>query len=178
MAEKATTARPYASAAFGFAHEHDRLSQFSALLAAASAVVADERVARLIGSPQVREDDLVSLITEAAGDAVDEHGRNFIRTVAHNDRLALLPEIAAQFERLRAEVENVVDVELVAAMAVEPAQQERLAQALRRRFGREVRLHTRIDASLIGGAVVRAGDLVIDGSLKGRLERLSSAMTA
>ena len=178
MAEKATTARPYASAAFEFAHEHGRLPQFSALLAAAAAVVSDERVARLIGSPQVGEDDLVGLISAAAGEAADEHGRNFIRTVAHNDRLALLPEIAAQFERLRAEVENVVDVELIAAMAVEPAQQERLTQALRRRFGREVRLHTRIDASLIGGAVVRAGDLVIDGSLKGRLERLSSAMTA
>jgi len=178
MAEKATTARPYARAAFGFAQQHGRLAQFSALLAAASAVVADERVARLIGNPHVPTAELVQLVAEAAGEAADEHGRNFLRTVAHNGRLALLPEIAAQFETLRAEVENVVDVELVAAMQVEPAQQDRLLQALRRRFGREVRLHTRIDASLIGGAVVRAGDLVIDGSLKGRLERLSSAMTA
>lgn len=178
MAEKATTARPYARAAFGFAHQHGRLAQFSALLAVASAVVADERVARLIGNPHVPTAELVRLVAEAAGEAADEHGRNFLRTVAHNGRLALLPEIAAQFESLRAEVENVVDVELVAAMAVEPAQQERLVQALRRRLGRDVRLRTRIDASLIGGAVVRAGDLVIDGSLKGRLERLSSAMTA
>jgi len=176
MAEKATTARPYARAAFEFAHEHGQLPRFSSLLAAGAAVVSDERVARLIGHPEVGEDDLVALITEAAGEAVDEHGRNFIRTVAHNDRLALLPEIAAQYETLRAEVENVVDVELVSAMPVETAQHERLAGALKRRFGRDVRIHTRIDASLIGGAVVRAGDLVIDGSLKGRLERLSSAM--
>jgi len=98
--------------------------------------------------------------------------------VAHNGRLGLLPEIASQYETLRAEVENVVDVELTAAMPVEPEQQERLVAALRRRLGRDVRINTRIDTSLIGGAVVRAGDLVIDGSLKGRLERLSSAMTA
>jgi len=176
MAEKATTARPYARAAFEFAHEHGQLPRFSALLAAAAAVVSDARVARLIGHPEVREDDLVALITAAAGEAADEHGRNFVRTVAHNDRLALLPEIASQFEVLRAEVENVVDVELVAAMQVEPAQQDRLRQALKRRLGRDVRMHTRIDPTLIGGAVVRAGDLVIDGSLKGRLERLSSAM--
>lgn len=178
MAEKATTARPYARAAFDFALGHGRLSQFSDLLAAGAAVVADERVARLIGNPRVTEDDLVGLIAEAAGEAADVHGRNFLKILAHNDRLAMLPEIAVQFETLRAEVENVVDVELVAAMQVEPAQQDRLVQALRRRFGREVRVHTRIDPSLIGGAVVRAGDLVIDGSLKGRLGRLSSAMTA
>ena len=178
MAEKATIARPYARAAFEFAREHGQLPQWSTLLASAAAVAADERVSRLLGSPHVTVDEMVSLFADAAGPAADEHGRNYIATLAHNGRLGLLPEIAAQYEILRAEVENVVDVELVAAMQVEPAQHERLLQALKRRLGREVRVSTRIDASLIGGAVVRAGDLVIDGSLRGRLERLSSAMTA
>ena len=178
MAEKATIARPYARAAFGYARDQGRLPEWSGLLAAGAAVVSDERVAGLLGSPHVGEDDFVGLIAEAAGPATGEHGRNFLRALAHNGRLGLLPEIAVQYEVLRAEVENIVDVELVAAMQVEPAQHERLVRALRRRLGRDVRVHTRIDASLIGGAVVHAGDLVIDGSLKGRLERLSSAMTA
>lgn len=178
MAEKATIARPYARAAFGFAHEHGRLPQWSALLAAGAQVVADSRVAPLLGSPHVSDDELVALLADAAGEAADEHGRNYLKTLAHNSRLGLLPEIAAQYETLRAAVEGVVDVELVAAMPVAAAQQQRLAQALQRRLGRDVRLHTRIDAALIGGAVVRAGDLVIDGSLQGRLARLTATMTA
>jgi F-type H+-transporting ATPase subunit delta len=178
MAEKATIARPYARAAFDFARGHGQLSQWSTLLGSGAAMASDPRVAALLGSPHVTADELVGLFADAAGPAADEHGRNYIRTLAHNGRLGLLPEIAAQYEILRAEVENIVDVELIAAMPVEPAQHERLLQALRRRLGREVRVATRIDSSLVGGAVVRAGDLVIDGSLKGRLGRLSSAMTA
>lgn len=178
MAEHATIARPYARAAFGFARERDRLPQWSALLGAAAAVVSDPRVARLLGSPHVSSDDLVSLVAEAAGEAADTHARNYLRALAHNRRLGLLPEIARQYEVLRAEAENIVDVELVAAMQVGPAQLDRLLAALRRRLGRDVRMKTRIDASLIGGAVVQAGDLVIDGSLKGRLARLAAAMKA
>lgn len=178
MAEKATIARPYARAAFGYAQEHGRLPEWSALLAAGAAVAADERVERLLDSPLVTEQQLASLFADAAGPAADEHGRNFLRVLAHNGRLGLLPEITAQYETLRADAEHVADVELTSAMPVEPAQLERLVQALRQRLGREVRVTTHIDASLIGGAVVRSGDLVIDGSLKGRLARLSSAMTA
>ncbi len=178
MAEKATIARPYARAAFGFASERKALPQWSVLLGRAAAVVADPRVAGFVGSPHVGSDQIVALLADAAGDAADEHGRNFLRALAANRRLPLLPEIAAQYEELRAEAEGVVDVELVAAMPVEAPQQQRLVAALERRFKRQVRVHTRIDASLIGGAVVRAGDLVVDGSLKGRLERLSATVTA
>ena len=104
--------------------------------------------------------------------------RNFIDLLAENGRLAYLPEIAAQYEVLRREAEQVADVEVVSAMDLDEGQQARLAHALRARLGREIRMHTRTDASLIGGAIVRAGDLVIDGSLKGRLERLASEMNA
>ncbi|MCU0976755.1 MAG: F0F1 ATP synthase subunit delta [Steroidobacteraceae bacterium] len=178
MAEKATIARPYARAAFGFAQQHGALPQWSALLGAAAAVVADPRVGALLGSPHVGSDQLVALLVEAAGPAADEHGRNFLQTLASNRRLGLLPEITAQYEELRAEAEGVVDVELVAAMPVAPAQEQRLVAALERRLKRQVRVHTRIDASLVGGAIVRAGDLVVDGSLKGRLARLAATMTA
>ena len=178
MADKATLPRPYAGAAFEFGRERGCLPQWSELLGAAGAVVSDARVARLLGSPHITDDDLVSLLADAAGAAADEHARNYLRTLAHNRRLGLLPEITAQYEALRAEAENVADVELVAAMQVAPAQLARLEQALKRRLGCEIRIKTRIDASLIGGAVVRTGDLVIDGSLVSRLKRLATAMTA
>jgi F-type H+-transporting ATPase subunit delta len=178
MAEKATIARPYARAAFGFAREKGILPQWSTLLGAAAAVVAEPRVAALLGSPHVGSDELVALLAEASGSAADEHGRNFLGALASNRRLGLLPEIAAQYEQLRAEAEGVVDVEIVSAMPVAAAQEQRLVAALGRRLKCQVRVHTRIDASLIGGAIVRAGDLVMDGSLKGRLERLAATMTA
>lgn len=178
MTEKATIARPYARAAFEFAGEHDCLQQWSKLFGASSEVVSDPRVARLLGSPHVTDDELVSLVADAAGTAADEHAHNYLRALTHNRRLGLLPEIARQYEALRAETENVVDVELVAAMPIEPAQLERLVRALKQRLRRDIRIKTRIDASLIGGAFVRAGDLVIDGSLKSRLRRLATTMTA
>jgi F-type H+-transporting ATPase subunit delta len=178
MAEKATLARPYARAAFEHARSTNALGRWSELLAVASQVVSDARVKPLLGNPHVGIDQLVDLVAGVAGDRVDGGGRNFLRALADNRRFGVLPEIAAQFEALRAEVENVVDVEVIAAMEVSAAQADRLSRALKARLGRDVRLHTRIDASLIGGAIVRAGDLVIDGSLKGRLDRLAAGMTA
>jgi F-type H+-transporting ATPase subunit delta len=134
-------------------------------------------VSRLIGNPHVTDEQLVELLADVSKGAAGKGGTNFLLTLAENRRLALLPEIAEQFETLRAEVENVVDVEVIAAREIAAPQQKRLAEALKRRLGRDVRMHTRIDESLLGGAIVRAGDLVIDGSLKGRLARLGSALT-
>ena len=177
MADRATIARPYARAAFAHAQAAKELPAWSKLLGAAAVAAADPRVARLIGNPHVTGLQLVELLTDVAGGAAGKQGHNFLHALAENRRLALLPEIAAQFETLRAEIENVVDVEVIAAREIAAPQQKRLAQALKRRLGRDVRIHTRIDESLIGGAIVRAGDLVIDGSLKGRLARLGSALT-
>jgi F-type H+-transporting ATPase subunit delta len=176
MAEKVTIARPYARAAFGFAQEHKAFAKWSELLGNASAVVADERVARLLTSPAVTPAQLVELIGESTGLAVDEQGKNFLNTLAENRRLGLLPEIAAMYEILRAEVENIADVQITSAVALNDAQRDRLAAALRKRMKREVRLHCDVDPALLGGAVVRSGDLVIDGSLKAGLERLASEL--
>ncbi|MEX1994760.1 MAG: F0F1 ATP synthase subunit delta [Steroidobacteraceae bacterium] len=177
MADRATIARPYARAAFAHAHADKKLPAWSKLLGAAAVAAADARVSRLIGNPHVTSEQLVELLGSVSKDAAGEGGGNFLRTVAENRRLALLPEIAAQFETLRAEIENVVDVEVIAAREIAAPQEKRLTEALKKRLGRDVRLHTRIDESLIGGAIVRAGDLVIDGSLNGRLARLGSALT-
>jgi F-type H+-transporting ATPase subunit delta len=177
MAEKATIARPYAKAAFEFAQERQSFERWSKVLAAGSAVVAEPAVAKLLTNPRVTPQDLVSLLADAAGDSLDEPGRNFLMTLAHNRRLGLLPEIAAQYEVLRAEIENVADVRIVSAVPLSDWQQQRFASALKKRLNREVRLHCEVDASLVGGAVIRAGDFVIDGSLRARLERLAGAMT-
>jgi F-type H+-transporting ATPase subunit delta len=176
MAEKATIARPYAKAAFESAREHESFDRWSQALAVAAGIVADERVARLLTNPRVKPAELVALIADAAGGSMDDHVRNFLKTLAENRRLALAPEIAAMFEQLRAEVENVADVHVLSAAQLTDAQRQRLASALKKRLAREVRLHCEVDASLVGGAIVRSGDFVIDGSLKARLERLAGAM--
>jgi F-type H+-transporting ATPase subunit delta len=176
VADRATIARPYARAAFAHAQSSKDLASWSKLLGAAAVAAADSRVKRLLGNPHVTGGELVDLLGGLSKQAAGDAGRNFLRALAENRRLGLLPEIAAQFEILRAEVEGVVDVEVIAAREIAAPQEKRLAQALAKRLGREVRMHTKIDESLLGGAIVRAGDLVIDGSLKGRLERLGSAL--
>ena len=180
MAEKATVARPYARAAFAHARASHTLGQWSQLLAVAAAVAADAPAAALFGNPRLGVVQLVELLADiaaAAGVTVDAAARNFLRLLATNHRLGLLTEIAAQFEALRADVENTLDVEVSAAMPLADAQRAALAAALTRRFGREVRIAATLDPSLIGGAVVRAGDLVIDGSLAGRLRRLEQKIS-
>jgi F-type H+-transporting ATPase subunit delta len=176
MAEKVTIARPYAKAAFEHAREHNAFAPWSGMLAKAAAVVADERVARLLSSPRVTPAELVSLIADVSG-SLDEQMRNFLETLAQNRRLGILPQVAASYELLRAEVENVADVQVTSAAPLNEAQRERLLAALRQRLKREVRMHCEVDAGLIGGAIVRAGDFVIDGSLKARLDRLASDIT-
>lgn len=174
MAEKVTLARPYAKAAFESARQSDSFARWSEMLAAAAATVSDERVVKLLSSPRVKPGDLVELIAEACG--AEEQGRNFLNTLAQNRRLGVLPQIAAMYEELRAEIENVADVHVTSAVQLDAAQRERLTAALKKRLKREVRLHCNVDAALIGGAIVRAGDFVIDGSIKARLERLATQM--
>ena len=176
MADVATIARPYARAAFEHAQVAGQLAPWGEMLARAGAAVEDERVAVLIGNPHVQRADLVALIVEVAGAADDEKARNFIQLLADNGRLASLPQVAEQYAALRAEVENTVDVTVASALPLTAEQSDKLAQALTRRLRRTVRLTATVDPSLIGGAVVRAGDFVIDGSLRGRVERLANTM--
>lgn len=175
MADVATIARPYARAAFEHAHAAGQLAPWGEMLARAGAAVEDERVAALIGNPHVQRAELVALLAEVAG-AADDKSRNFVQLLADNGRLAALPQVAAQYAALRAEVENTVDVTVTSALPLTAEQSDKLVQALSRRLRRTVRLSATVDPSLIGGAVVRAGDFVIDGSLRGRVERLANTM--
>jgi len=180
MADKATIARPYAKAAFREASAAGKLGQWATLLERAAAVAADARVAVLFGSPKVTPAQLGQLFIEVAGadgqSGIDAGGRNFLQMLADNRRLGFLPEIARLFGQLKDEAEGLVDVQVTTATPVGEGEQQQIAAALEKRFGRKVRVHTDVDATLIGGAVVRAGDLVIDGSIKSRLERLAYAL--
>ena len=180
MAEKGAIARPYAQAVFELAHESGQLRPWSDLLQAAAATVSNEDVARIIHDPATDEDALLGLIVDisikAAVQADVAQARNFLRLLAANDRLPLLPEIAEQFDVLKADAENRIDVTLTAASAVDQAQQDRIAAALKQRLGREVNLNFELDEKLIGGARLQADDLVIDGSVRAGLAKLASAL--
>lgn len=178
MADKSTIARPYAKAAFEEAREHGRLGPWSAALRTCAAVVADSRVGELLGNPRVTAQELANLVIEIAGPSLDEQGRNFVRTLADNRRLARLPEISTRFDELKSEAEGVIDVTVTSAAPLDEALRAKLAAALERRLRRSVRLQCATDPALIGGAVLRAGDLVIDGSLRGKLERIAYQLTA
>jgi F-type H+-transporting ATPase subunit delta len=178
MADKSTIARPYAKAAFEEARDRGRLGPWSEALRTAAAVVRDPRVEALLGNPRVTPGELAALVIEIAGTGLDEEGRNFVRTLADNRRLALLPEISALFDELKGEAEGVIDVTVTSAAPLDDSQRGKLATALERRLGRSVRLQCATDPALIGGAVLRAGDLVIDGSLRSRLERIAYELTA
>ena len=178
MAERTTTARPYAKAIFALARQTNTLADTAAGLTLGAEVVTHPSVHALLGSPHVSAAQLSELVNGIAGARLDENGRNFVTLLAQNRRLGFLPEIAALFEQMKSEVENAVDVEVTSATRLTPDQESRYAAALQKKLGRTVRLHTKLDGTLLGGAVLKAGDLVIDGSIKGRLERLATDLTA
>ncbi len=178
MADKTTIARPYARAAFAAAAGAKMLGPWSESLQRAAAGARDVRVQNLLGNPSVSSADLSKLIMDIAGPQLDEHGRNFIQTLAENRRLGYLPEISGLFDELKDEAEGVVDVTVTSAAPLDDSQRESLASALQRRLKRQIRLHCDTDPGLIGGAVLKAGDLVIDGSVRARLNRIAYELTA
>lgn len=175
MAERITIARPYAKAVFKLALSQKRLPQWSEALGLAASVVADPRIKALLSNPGISAEQLVGLVTEVGAARFDEQARNFIATLAANRRLGYLPEIAARYEQLRADAERTVEVTVTSAVELSAAQKTHYAEALAKRLGREVHLDCQVDSSLLGGAVVRADDLVIDGSVRAGLAQLAAA---
>jgi F-type H+-transporting ATPase subunit delta len=178
MADKRTVARPYAKAAFNVAQAEKKLDAWSQALATAAVVVRDERVESLLSNPNVARSALGDLVAGIAADGLGDEGRNFFATLAENRRLDVLPQIAMRFDEMKDDAERVISVELTSVVAPDEAQRAHLVAALERRLQRKVELTCKIDPELIGGAVVRAGDLVIDGSLRSQLERIRSAVSA
>lgn len=176
MAETLTIARPYAQAVFLFANTRQALGVWSEMLELLAAIAANPDVAGLIDSPRLTETQRADLFIDLGGEHLDEKGRNFIRLLAENRRLNLLPEIAALYEIQRREAEKTVRAELVSAFPVSDAHKATVMEALKKRLGLEIELECSIDPALLGGAIIRAGDLVIDGSVRGKLERLGSTL--
>jgi len=175
MAELTTLARPYAKAAFEYARDNNALAQWSNALATAAAVAQHDAVQQLLSSPNRTPEQKGARFAEVCGDALDAHANNFILHLAHNGRLVLLPQIYELFEQFKADHEKSIDVELVTAFPISDEQSGKLVDALKTKLGRDVTLQTEVDDSLLGGAVVRAGDVIIDGSVRGRLAKLAEA---
>ncbi len=177
MAEAATIARPYAKAAFMSARDAKALPDWSKALQTGSALLADARIAGLVSNPKLGNGQIVAMFAGLGGQGIDGHWQNFVRLLAANKRLEVLPAITEQYEMLRAQFENELDVQVTSAVALNAEQRTKLSSSLKTRFKRDVRLSNTVDASLLGGAVIRAGDLVIDGSIRGRLERMASDLS-
>ncbi|MFC3550383.1 F0F1 ATP synthase subunit delta [Lysobacter cavernae] len=173
MSQNLTLARPYARAAFALSRDGGRSAAWSQALAFAARVAADPQAQALLGHPQLSTADAAGLLVV---DGADEAFTRFLGLLADNRRLPLLPEIAGLFEQLRADADRVIKAKVTAASELPAAELESIKAALVKRFGREVEIETAVDASLIGGAVVDAGEVVIDGSLKGKLARLQTAL--
>lgn len=173
MLNRTTLARPYARAAFQAARDHDELSAWSDRLAIAALTAADAGVKPLIKDPRLSREQLLELFTDIGQDRFNKAFINYLRVLTTYSRLELLPDIYAQYEALRRDAEARVYVLVTSAYPVDDDEAAKLGERLKARFGREIDLEIEVDADLIGGAVIRAGDQVIDGSVRGRLERLA-----
>lgn len=176
MAELTTLARPYAKAAFEVALGDNALGDWSKLLTLSAAVATDVTVNSLLKSPALSSKQVYESFLQVCGDELDAKGKNFIRLLAENKRLVLLPQISQLYEILKANQEKSVDVEITTAFEISSEISTKLAEALKKRLQREIKLATKVDQGLIGGAVIRAGDTVIDSSVRGKLSKLAESM--
>jgi len=176
MAELATLARPYAHAVFDIAKASARFDAWGRALAMLAAAVQEPRLKEMLDSPNLTSEQKAHRLAELCKSELDDRSRRFVHVLARNKRLALLPEIRATFEVLRAEQEKLLDVEVVSAHELSAQERESLERALAARYQRTVQLTARVDEGLIGGAIVRAGDTVVDGSVRGKLHKLAEAL--
>jgi len=176
MADFTTQARPYAKAAFEIARDSQRYDAWSDRLSFLADAVQDPLLAEALDAPGQTHQSRSEIIEKIAADRLDDGGRNFVRLLAENNRLALLPDIARIYEVLKAEAAGEIEAHVTSAFELEDDQRERIAAALAKRLDRKVNIVSTVDQSLIGGAIITAGDLVIDGSLKGQLNKLSQTL--
>jgi F-type H+-transporting ATPase subunit delta len=177
MSDMTPVARPYARAAFEISRARDELQGWDEELALLAAIADDERVRAIVDDPRVERGAKARLVLDIAEGRLREEVRNFVRLLAENGRLSSLPALRAEFAALKAETEKRVVAQVLSFHEVTPSQEAQLLEALRQRLGCEVELECSVDESLLGGAVVRAGDLVIDGSVRGQLNRLAAHLS-
>ena len=174
--ELTTCARPYAKAAFQYALNQSALEAWSGMLKNGAAVVQNDKISALLGLPSLTTRQKADAFIKVCGDSLDNGGQNFVRVLAENQRITLLPQIAELFEAFKAEQEHSIDAQVASAFPLSEAQLNTLTEKLKNKLSSEVRLSSTVDPELIGGVVIRAGDLVIDSSVKTRLAKLAHAM--
>ncbi|MEQ8952945.1 MAG: F0F1 ATP synthase subunit delta [Porticoccaceae bacterium] len=176
MAEQITLARPYARAAFEYADAAGSLEDWSKALQQLVQVVANEKVATALSDPLATTDQRARILIDLMGDELDSGMQNFVHNMADNKRVDLFGEISQLFDLMKANREQVLDVKLKTAFDLDDVQRDKLAGALSKHLNRKVALEVETDNSLIGGALIHAGDTLIDGSVKGRLGKLKDAI--
>ena len=176
MSENAKSSRAYARACFEVAQSSAERNKWSEMLGFLAAVTSDADMVRLMSSPSVHRDRLVDVVLKVAAGRLNAQGENLVRLLAENGRMQILPLISEEFDALCREADGQMSVRVVSAMQLSEQEKVQLASALGKRLGKVITLENEVDASLIGGAVVFAGDLVIDGSIRGRLQGLANAV--
>ncbi len=176
MSEAITTARPYAQAAFDEAQKLNALKPWSEMLLSLAEAVSHPDVRAVVTNPRVAKKQVEGLVEALIGSGASVQQRNFVRVLADNQRLLVLPEIAAIFETLKAEAEKTVNVVVDSAFELSAAQQDKIVSSLKKRMGREIKLVCQVNKELLGGIVIRAGDKVIDGSARTRLGEMANAL--
>lgn len=176
MAEPATLARPYANAAFALAKASQALDFWSRQLAVLASASAQRPVQALLAAPGLSAERKAARLAELCSEALDDAGRRFLQVLAHHGRLPLLAEVSRSFDALKAQEDRNLDVAVHSRFPLSESQAERLKAALQAKFGKRVTLAAKVDESLVGGARIRAGDKVIDGSVRGRLDKLAESL--
>ncbi|PID60471.1 MAG: F0F1 ATP synthase subunit delta [Gammaproteobacteria bacterium] len=175
MADLTTAARPYARAVFELAQASGQYDDWSSRLAFWSSVSNDDDMDRRLHQPGLTASDKAGLL-EAVSDGLDDQSRNFLHLLAENGRLELLPDIATIYEGMRQDTEGKVEAKVISAYALTDKQRSKISAALAKRLGREVSIDNEVDKDLVGGAIIRVGDLVIDGTVRGHLEKMERAV--
>lgn len=175
MSEFVTVARPYAKAAFDFAVEHQSMERWQSMLTLMAEVISNEQVKRLIAgtsAPKTLSKNVIAI----CGDELNEAGRNLIKLMAENGRISVLPQLLEHFVRLRASFEAIAEVEVTSVDLISKEQQAKITAAMEERLPHKVKLNCKTDKSILAGVVIRTGDIVIDGSIRSRLERLAGVL--
>lgn len=176
MSELATLARPYAAAVFKRAKETGSSGKWSKTLAFLTSILSEQSLAVFVNNPKVSNESLSNLLREISEGQIDSEGANFLKLLVQNRRLNLVPHIAKIFEAYKAEDEGYLDVDVYAAYEFSKEGRKEFSAKLEKRLGKKVNMNVTVDKSLIGGVLVRAGDKVIDGSIKGQLQHMQKAL--
>ena len=174
MLEKTTIARPYAQAAFEIAQAQENTAQWSSLLRLLKLIVSDHQMRLLIANPKISNQQLQDIVIELCGDKMFEDGPNFVKVLISSGRLQYAGQMADLFDEMRTEAEGILEVVVTSAYPLEQSQEKQIAESMAKRYGKKIEISSTVDESLIGGAIIKAGDSVVDASLYGRLRELQN----